>query len=308
MALEPTPLLHRLTRRLALGGVVGAGHLWSLVGSVQPIPRRGSVVSVAHPTVATFPLAFDPSDWLSTEIYRGFYERNEVRLLPRLVERGGTAIDIGAHSGYYTALLSELVGPTGKVLAFEPSAPMLTNLRRTVGELPEHNVVVCPVALGSSAATMTLHNVAGSHSGLASLRHTAEGKGQDVEVTVMRLEDVPEFHALGSATIDFVKLDVEGFEPHVLEGGVSALFDERRIRHAVIEVVPDFGPTDWAAILLDRIRADYRGFVIGDRGRVVSRPLLLPLAPEDVTARHKQFNLLVSRVDGLGRLEVFTSS
>jgi FkbM family methyltransferase len=259
-------------------------------------------VAVSHPKVGTLPLPLNASDWLSTEIYRGFYERNEARVIPVLVPEGGTVIDIGAHSGYYTALLSTLVGPTGKVLAFEPSAPRLEDLRQTIAHLSAKNVVVCPVALGAAAETMVLHNVEASHSGLATLRPTAEAKGSDVEVPVQRLDQVAEFQALGSTTIDFLKLDVEGFEPEVLRGGVSDLFDTLRIRHALIEVSPNFGPIEWARDLLLRNRSEYRAFVIGDRGRAVIKPRLQPLGAEAVLSRQAQFNMLVSRVDSIAPL------
>jgi hypothetical protein len=116
--------------------------------------------------VGALPLALNASDWLSREIYRG-YERNEARIIPILVPGGGTAIDIGAHTGYYTGLLSKFVGPSWQVLAFDPSAPRLEDLRQVIAHLSAKNVVVCPVALGSVAQTMLLHNVEASHSGLA---------------------------------------------------------------------------------------------------------------------------------------------
>src|SRR5262249_14626196 len=47
-------------------------------------------------------------------------ESYETKLIRQLVKRGMIAVDVGANIGYYTLLLSDLVGPEGKVFAFEP--------------------------------------------------------------------------------------------------------------------------------------------------------------------------------------------
>src|ERR671919_200683 len=50
----------------------------------------------------------------------GSYEYAMRHLFERTVERGDIVYDVGAHVGFYTLLASVLVGPTGRVLAFEP--------------------------------------------------------------------------------------------------------------------------------------------------------------------------------------------
>jgi len=53
----------------------------------------------------------------------GCFERETTKLFKRVVKRGMTVFDIGAGIGYYTLLASSLVGPQGKVFAFEPQHP-----------------------------------------------------------------------------------------------------------------------------------------------------------------------------------------
>ncbi|MGH9708781.1 MAG: FkbM family methyltransferase, partial [Candidatus Acidiferrales bacterium] len=60
-------------------------------------------------------------DW---QIHRSFaygsWEPEVVDAIERNVTRGMTAIDIGAHGGFYSLLFSKTVGPGGRVFAFEP--------------------------------------------------------------------------------------------------------------------------------------------------------------------------------------------
>jgi predicted methyltransferase len=48
------------------------------------------------------------------------YEPAITRLFQETLQPGMVVIDIGAHVGYYTLLAAKLVGPTGKIYAFEP--------------------------------------------------------------------------------------------------------------------------------------------------------------------------------------------
>lgn len=282
------PRSHRLARFTALHGLRGAGSLWKLATRFAPLPEAG--------LVGTWPdlvLACDPRDWLATEIYRGFHERAEVRLLPGLVKNGGIAVDVGAHLGYYTALLSALAGPRGRVVALEPSPPRFEVLSRVVSSFSVQNVTLLPFALGSTTETRTLRHVSASHSGLATLRGGADAGPEDVDVEVRRLDEV--LRAAGvSGAVDLVKIDVEGFEAEVLSGAGS-LFEDRLVRHALIEVSPQFGSVEYAADLVEHYRDSYAAFAVTERrGLLRSRPFLEPLTGESLRSRTRQFNMLLS--------------
>ena len=61
----------------------------------------------------------DPKDTLDLSI-NGVYEPFETSLVLDEVREGEVVLDIGAHIGYYTLIFAKLVGPLGKVFAFEP--------------------------------------------------------------------------------------------------------------------------------------------------------------------------------------------
>jgi FkbM family methyltransferase len=75
----------------------------------------------------------------------------------RRVKPGMTLADIGANVGYYTILASRLVGPTGKVLAFEPDEDNLAYLRKNLAENGCGNVQVYPFAVGAKDGEADLH-------------------------------------------------------------------------------------------------------------------------------------------------------
>src|SRR5690606_10649254 len=60
----------------------------------------------------------------------------EANIMREFVRDGDVVLDIGAHLGFYTVHLSNLVGTRGKVYAFELNTALLPNLRTTLGARP----------------------------------------------------------------------------------------------------------------------------------------------------------------------------
>lgn len=78
----------------------------------------------------------------------GSYEAAKQKRIFEVVRPGMVCWDVGAHVGFYTLLLAELVGPDGRVFAFEPLPGNLELLRRHVEMNGYRNVRVVPAALG----------------------------------------------------------------------------------------------------------------------------------------------------------------
>jgi FkbM family methyltransferase len=211
-------------------------------------------------------------------MYRGLYERAEVKILRRLVKPGMTCVDVGANVGWYTRLFSEWVGPTGRVEAFEPSPGCLPHLN----DLPA-NVTLHACALGAQTATAQLLNTNNAvHSGQATLMPGVALHGS-ATVEVRRLDDMV------TQDVDVLKIDVEGWEAEVL-AGAQRLIADRRFRYALIEVSPEFGSVDYAYDLL--ALGGYSAWRIGEAGRFIARPRIMPVGAID-----QQFNLLLVRDD-----------
>lgn len=156
----------------------------------------------------------------------GAYERAHLRFLQSVVPPGAIVVDVGAHFGIYTEALCRLVGPGGKVHAFEPQARVFEALQR----------------LQSSHDNLTVHRVAlSSRSGTCALR-TPFLEGGVPEPALATLQPVPAAHQadeVATRTLDsyrdqlaglaFVKVDVEGHEIEFLDGARAVLASSRPI-------------------------------------------------------------------------------
>jgi len=144
-------------------------------------------------------------------------------------------IDIGAHVGYYTLLAAKLVGPTGKVYAFEPEPGNHSTLQKNIQLNNYQNIVATRIAVSDrrGRASMYLTSLdSGRHSlfqhGLPKLGST------QVETTTLdwflESQDAPR--------VDLIKIDVEGAEVDVLDGMHQLL-----IRSPDLKLIIEFNPT-----------------------------------------------------------------
>ena len=135
----------------------------------------------------------------------------ERRVMARFVRPGQVVFDIGANLGLHTAYLSQLVGPTGRVFAFEPNLSLTPGLART-----------CKALGNSQLFTVALSNETGRLPFYIPTDHTMAslGKWQDATETsceVVRLD------SLNLPIPHFIKCDVEGAEFKVFQGAISLL-------------------------------------------------------------------------------------
>jgi len=171
--------------------------------------------------------------WLYVRLHALQWMGGDVPRLARHIRPGMTVVDVGANIGYYTLVFAGLVGPRGRVLAFEPDpdlyAAAVENVRRN-GKAEIVQLHRC--ALGAQTAVM--HLLRGHvNSGDNRLRREVPHSPRAVAVPVKRLDDV-----IGGAAVDVIKIDVQGWECDVLEGMSGTL-----ARHAAsIKVYFEFWP------------------------------------------------------------------
>jgi FkbM family methyltransferase len=128
---------------------------------------------------------------------------------------GGAFIDVGANVGYYSMRAIDIVGERGHVHAFEIDPRPLACLRRTVRKFDLSNIHVHSVALGSSAGTVYLTKE--SECGNSYVATTGAG----IEVPMISFDEWISSQSI--ASIDAMKIDVEGFEYEVLRGAAKSL-------------------------------------------------------------------------------------
>lgn len=157
-----------------------------------------------------------------TLYFVGEYEPVETELMRQLVRPGDVALDIGANFGYYTTLLSQLVGPSGAVHSFEPVPPIFAELNFHVGlNRCEHNTHLNQLALSENAESREIYVFAGLPHGHASFSRQGRDDYRAFECRLLTLDQYAADHGLWAVT--FVKCDIEGAELVALRGGAETM-------------------------------------------------------------------------------------
>lgn len=142
------------------------------------------------------------------------YEKPETRFFLSAIRPGMTFLDIGANVGYYTALALARIGPKGRVIAVEPDPEAFGYLQRTVAANGEDRTTVVNKGLAEAPSTLRLYrNLSNRGDNRFYANDLANGY---LEVEVARADDL--LAGLGIQRVDFIKMDVQGFEGHVLSG------------------------------------------------------------------------------------------
>jgi len=142
------------------------------------------------------------------KLYKRCVDRYERMLLRDIIQPGMTAVDVGANIGIYTAYMASIVGQKGRVYAFEPS-PHTFNLLKKYNK--NHNVTLVQAAVGDTTGKITLY----LSDKLNVDHHTYETDEErhGIDVPSYRLDDY-----LKNEKVDFIKMDIQGFEHKALLG------------------------------------------------------------------------------------------
>jgi FkbM family methyltransferase len=151
---------------------------------------------------------------VSGALHFGVYEKAETKFFQTACREGMTFLDVGANIGYYTALAARAVGPTGKIIALEPDPESFKYLEQTIAANAVGNVLAFPVAASDVPAKLPLFI---SHDNRGDNRmYSPGGKWPTVEVEAAPADDLLAENKI--ETIDFIKIDVQGYEPKVIAG------------------------------------------------------------------------------------------
>jgi FkbM family methyltransferase len=152
--------------------------------------------------------------------------------LPSLVGPGSVCVDVGAAAGIYTLPLARLAGPTGVVHSVEPLPFAWPTWNRLAGVRSRPNVVHHAVALGSEPGEASMSVPRGRHglvTGRSFVSQHCLGLGSNAEFAQHITYPVPVdtldrlLAETDNGRLDFVKIDVEGAELHVLRGGTAVI-------------------------------------------------------------------------------------
>lgn len=170
-------------------------------------------------------------DWI-TKVFRG------------LVREGMKVMDIGANIGWYSLIAAELMGPKGRLTAFEANPEMADILYRNImvnGYADRATVVPKAVYSESKPLEFMVYEHYKGSSSIFSTDESAAVYNDELKHITVQSTSLDDFLPAGS-TLDFIKIDAEGAEPFVFKGARRTLQENRDII-----IMMEFSPTILAA-------------------------------------------------------------
>jgi len=148
--------------------------------------------------------------------FYGEYSEGECEVFRQLVRPGWTLLELGANIGAHTVCLAKLVGPRGRVIAFEPQRVVFQTLCANVALNDFQNVECHQQAVGGKSGSVIMprmdytkeFNFAGISVGMTS-------EGELVSLTTVDELELKACH--------FIKVDIEGMEEQALQGASETI-------------------------------------------------------------------------------------
>lgn len=199
--------------------------------------------------------------------FREYYEP-ELPYLQKILSPGNVFVDVGANFGVYALVASNLVGETGTVLAFEPTAQSFGVLRQNVELNHFTNVRMFQVALAQTRGKAWLYHGPDPVGNSLGKDPFCGNEGEQVQTET--LDNILEERHI--AHVDVMKIDVEGAEELVLRGALRCLREQRPI--VIFEFNPGYPPrlglSPWGA--RDLLKGLGYEFIVLDEGARSNNP------------------------------------
>jgi len=150
-----------------------------------------------------------------------FFGKRELEhkyLLENYLPEGSTVLDLGANIGYYACMEAKIIGGKGRIIAIEPHPDNLRLLRINIdlNGIKEITTVVHGGG-GDVSGTADLH--VSDHSNLHTFLKDKNSNGQAIEVPIFTFQQIIDNYG----EIDFLRMDIEGFEVNVLRSLLKSL-------------------------------------------------------------------------------------
>jgi FkbM family methyltransferase len=203
--------LYIYTRKILIGSGIGKFRIVELVNNFLLSHMKKDYVVVLGNK-----MYLDKDDALELSLNK-IYEPRETNLIQTLVNNGDVVVDIGAHIGYYTLILSKLVGDNGKVFAFEPDLINFTLLEKNIKINNCKNVVLVHMAVLDKTEKVKLFETG------VSSNPNINNNSDSTESYIVDGISLDDYFKNFNGHINFIKMDIEGSEYSVLLGAKNIL-------------------------------------------------------------------------------------
>ncbi|WP_425040532.1 FkbM family methyltransferase [Primorskyibacter sp. S187A] len=208
-----------------------------------------------------------PACW-DLAVYRSYIDEAELRLLKYLIlnlPSGGQFLDVGANIGLMSQVAAKVMGPDGRVYAFEPGAQALSYCKDNVARFPQVQIVA-KAAMDAPGELTFFEGTGACMVSSSTVEAHFDGRDKNVREVTIEATTLDDFCASEAAVPDVIKIDVEGAELSVLKGARRVL---ETIRPSVVLEV-SFKPEEFEELYQPPIRllqeAGYVAHAIGPNG------------------------------------------
>ena len=150
---------------------------------------------------------------------RGNYEPEKTNAILNIVKPNDIALDVGAHIGYFSMLISKIAGSNGHVYSFEPRPLNYKMLSTNIEVNNCSNVTVIKSAIGSFTGKVNFDATTGTGTG-----HISKDGNISVDITT-----IDEFCSSKNIQPSFIKIDIEGGEVEALKGAEQTILKYKPI-------------------------------------------------------------------------------
>ena len=174
----------------------------------------------------------------------GRYQLEELKLFDKYINKGDIVIDVGANIGTHTLWLANKVGAEGFVYAFEPQRLLFQTLCANLALNSIQNVDCRQLGVGYTQRLIKVPLLdplkSNNFGGL-----NIEGHSEGEKVAICKIDDI------GLTSCSFIKIDVEGMEPEVLQGAMNTIVQCRPVVY--LELDRDEN-VEFLQVLLDELK------------------------------------------------------
>lgn len=188
---------------------------------------------------------------VSTFLYRyGYFEEGLTAFFIRALKKGDTFMDVGSHYGYFSLLALEMIGPEGKVIAFEPTPRTYAVLNSNLSAFP--NAKTENMAAWSEDSTLELTDLGigwSSHNSLMAPKMVPDSAAKHAQTHSVRAVKLDDYIAENKVRPALIKIDAESAELAILTGMTETM---RNLRPIIsVEVGDDSAVTMKSSAVLE---------------------------------------------------------
>lgn len=146
------------------------------------------------------------------------FEIEEQCFLKYYLKKGGIFVDIGSNIGLFSLIAAKIVGEKGRVYSFEPTPETFFRFKQNIELNKKENIYPYNIAISNQTG---LQDLSISHDGYDAWNSLGKpSAGEDIERIKVNTLSFDEFiNQFNIEKIDLIKIDVEGWELNVLNGG-----------------------------------------------------------------------------------------